>query len=300
MARWFEDKFDSNKIRKYTRRNIRPSHFEKISRKFSVTNWLIFINVLVFILTFILILIFGEAKVYSWVALQPIGLFNGAVWTLLTSMFVHFLFGHILANMVTLSFIGNFAEKIIGRKRFFWLYMISGIFAGLFFAGLSILFGNSAIGSRIFSDPSIYAVGASGAIFSLLGVLAVLTPKGKVYLIAGPIIAIVIGTVFDSLYPNSPYSSMVSLLIAFYFIFAIFAMLSFNPKLSKIAVPFETTFSMLPIYAIVPLTVISLFLPLPIGNMAHLGGLIAGLIYGFYLKSKYRQKTQMINKYFSR
>jgi membrane associated rhomboid family serine protease len=38
---------------------------------------------------------------------------------------------------------------------------------------------------------------------------------------------------------------------------------------------------------------------LPIGNTAHLGGLLAGLGYGFYLKNKYKNKTRYIGKYFS-
>jgi membrane associated rhomboid family serine protease len=39
---------------------------------------------------------------------------------------------------------------------------------------------------------------------------------------------------------------------------------------------------------------------LPIGNTAHLGGLLVGLGYGFYLKNKYPNKTRMISRHFSR
>jgi membrane associated rhomboid family serine protease len=38
----------------------------------------------------------------------------------------------------------------------------------------------------------------------------------------------------------------------------------------------------------------------PIGNTAHFGGLVAGLAYGAYLRTKYKRKTRMISKYFSR
>jgi len=38
---------------------------------------------------------------------------------------------------------------------------------------------------------------------------------------------------------------------------------------------------------------------IPIGNTAHFGGLLAGLIYGLYLKSKYKNKTQWLSKHFS-
>ena len=37
----------------------------------------------------------------------------------------------------------------------------------------------------------------------------------------------------------------------------------------------------------------------PIGNTAHLGGLVAGLVYGIYLKNKYKNKTQWLSKHFS-
>ena len=36
-----------------------------------------------------------------------------------------------------------------------------------------------------------------------------------------------------------------------------------------------------------------------IGNTAHLGGLITGLVYGLYLKKKYVNKTQLISRHFS-
>jgi membrane associated rhomboid family serine protease len=45
--------------------------------------------------------------------------------------------------------------------------------------------------------------------------------------------------------------------------------------------------------------VISITAGVPIGNIAHLGGLILGVAYGFYLKNKYPHKTKMIARYFS-
>ena len=39
---------------------------------------------------------------------------------------------------------------------------------------------------------------------------------------------------------------------------------------------------------------------LPFGNTAHLGGLLAGLGYALYLKKKYKKKTTLIRKYFTR
>ena len=74
--------------------------------------------------------------------------------------------GHLFVNMVSLMFIGNFVEKLVGKRRFVWLYFGGGIFAGVFFALIALATG---------TDLNVYAVGASGAIFALGGLLAVLT-----------------------------------------------------------------------------------------------------------------------------
>jgi len=132
----------------------------------------------------------------------------------------------------------------------------------------------------------------------LLGVLAVLIPKNKIYLIAGPLLALIAEFVIMAIFPSSAVSSVLGFLVTFYFIFSFFAIFSFNRKLLRLAVPLEMPMWLLPIVAIVPLIVIGLFVELPIGNTAHLGGLIAGIFYGTYLKNKYRRKTAAIRKMF--
>ena len=59
--------------------------------------------------------------------------------------------------------------------------MLSGIFSGLIFVFFAYYFGGTPFGAKIFGSPEVLAVGASGAIFALGGVLAILTPKLKVY-----------------------------------------------------------------------------------------------------------------------
>jgi len=171
-------------LRVYTKRNLKPNFFQGIFRRYSVTGWFILINILVFVLALIFINFMGAngaEKGFNLLGMQPIAFFNGAFWTLLTSMFMHAGFSHLFVNMISLFFIGSFIEKLVGRKRFFWLYMVSGIFAGLLFVFLSYLFGNSELGARIVGSPETLAVGASGAIFALGGLLAILTPKLRVY-----------------------------------------------------------------------------------------------------------------------
>lgn len=284
-------------LRIYTRKRLKPNPFSKIFRKISLTNWLIIVNFLVFILIYIAMGFFGQDQVVNFMALQPNNFFSGKVWTLLTSMFAHTASWHLLANMVSLFFIGNFTEKLIGRKRFFWLYLLSGLFAGLFYVTLSFFFGYG-FAARIFLSPDVYAVGASGAIFALLGLLAIMTPFNKVYLISGPLFALIIYYTFSAIFPTAPFLQVLNLIAFIYIIFSILIIFSFNPRLVKLAIPIEMPFWVLPLIAIIPLIIIGLFVPLPIGNTAHLGGLIAGLAYAQYLRKKYKKKTNMIRKYF--
>ncbi len=303
--KWFENKLEKRNLRKYTTKRLRGGYelntkFNKISRKFSITNWLIITNIIVY-LFIILSRIFGvlsEQQILNIFALQANAFFSGAFWTVLTSMFTHIWLPHLFFNIISLFFIGNFLEKIIGRKKFFWFYIISGIFAGFFYSVLSFYFGTTILGAKIFVDPSIFSVGASGAIFGIAGLLAILTPFMRVYLIAGPIFAIILQYILRAFIPPSQILSLIDFIIVFYIFFSIFAIFSFNPKMRRLAIPLGMPFWVLPIIAIVPLVIIGLFVPLPIGNTAHLGGLIAGLAYGYYLKKRYRRKTVMISKHF--
>ncbi|MEK6912816.1 MAG: rhomboid family intramembrane serine protease [Nanoarchaeota archaeon] len=267
----------------------------------SATTTLIILNVLAFIMFLILLVLFrnNTQSLYDFVALSPLNILHGKyLWTFITSMFMHGNLAHLFFNMFSLAFIGSFVEKIIGRKRFISFYLISGLFAGIVFVALSGLFGNSILGAKIFGDPNISGVGASGAIFGLLGLLAVLVPYSKVYLILGPLLAIVVGSISESALPASS-SGVINLLVNFYFVISVFAIFSFNERFRKVALPIGMPLWLLPIVAIIPLVVVGLFVPLPIANTAHFGGLLAGLAYGFYLKSKYRKKTRYISKHFS-
>lgn len=93
--------------------------------------------------------------VLSQGALVPALVAQGEAWRLLTSAFLHSGFVHLALNMLSLYFLGSFAEVTFGRSRFLTLYLISGIAGGLAY----LYFGS-------FNGP---AVGASGAIFGLLG-----------------------------------------------------------------------------------------------------------------------------------
>lgn len=276
-------------------------NYQFIPRKrfhLSVNTILILINILMFILLSILVAI--NPNFINYFALNPSSILHGQyLWTFLTSMFSHVYFWHIAFNMISLFFVGILIERILGPKRYLLFYITAGLFAGIVFVLLAGFFGTSQLGASLFGNPNIAGLGASGAIFGLIGLLAVLTPKNRVYLIAGPLIAIILESVLSNFISSSLINS-IDLVVTFYVFLSIFAMFSPNKFLRKIVVPLNMPFWVLPIVAIVPLIVIGLFVPLPIANSAHFGGLVFGLAYGLYLKYKFPKKTQMISKIFSR
>ena len=253
----------------------------------SLTTQLIIFNVFFYVVSLVILFAFGEEFFLNNFAITPNSIIAGKnLWTFFTSMFSHILFFHIFANMFSLFFIGNFLEKLVGRKRFFWLYISSGIAGGIFFVASGILFSNNSPG-----------VGASGAIFGLLGVLAVLVPKSRIYLIAGPLLLILAQVILSPIIPASFAGALNAAFNILIFIM-IFSMFSFNSGMRKIAVPVELKMWLLPIVAIVPLVIVGFFVDLPIGNSAHIGGLFVGLLYGFYLRQKYPNKTRMLSRHF--
>jgi len=217
---------------------ISPRRKKYLFSNLSMNNSLILINVVFFII--FAILIYAKIFPIDYVALKPANILQGKyVWTFLTSMFMHGGIFHLFVNMLSLFFVGSLIGKILGKKRYLFFYLISGLFAGLFFVLSSLVFQ---------SDFNAYAVGASGAIFGLIGLLMLLTPNLRVYVMFIPI-----------------------------------------PIKLKYAAP-----GMLFL-----LWLISITANVGIGNTAHLGGLITGLVYGFYLKKKFPNKIRMINKNFS-
>jgi membrane associated rhomboid family serine protease len=95
----------------------------------------------------------GGSLFYKWALFGP-SVHNGDWWRLITSAFLHASVLHILFNMLALWWLGSPVEIALGRLRYLGLYLVSGL------AG--------AAGALI-ADPHTVTVGASGAIFGLLG-----------------------------------------------------------------------------------------------------------------------------------
>ena len=99
-----------------------------------------------------------------------------SVWQLITYQFIHQGFWHLFANMMGLYFLGPETERALGTNRFFALYFLSGVLGGL---GWSLLSSGGAV-----------CVGASGAIFGVLGAYAALYPNREMILIFLPFVPI--------------------------------------------------------------------------------------------------------------
>jgi rhomboid protease GluP len=133
------------------------SIYKKEYQEYYITYTLIFINIAVFILMTLAggstnyknLILFG-AKVNPLIE-------EGQYWRLLTSVFIHIGFTHLLFNTYALMVMGKFAEKIFNHGKLLLIFLFSGISGSL----LSFIF-----------SPKISA-GASGAIFGLLGAIVV-------------------------------------------------------------------------------------------------------------------------------
>jgi membrane associated rhomboid family serine protease len=117
----------------------------------------------------------GRSRFVGLLALRPTAEFRGQtipqwhavaqgdVWQLLTSMFAHVAVLHIGFNMLALWVLGPQLELSIGRVRYLVVYLLSG------------LAGSAAV--MWFSNPYSLTLGASGAIFGLMGALLVVAVK---------------------------------------------------------------------------------------------------------------------------
>ena len=110
-----------------------------------------------------------------WLGLNPALVKFGAVWQLVTYMFLHGGLLHLFFNMLTLYFFGPDVERILSTRQFFRFYLLCGAAGGLCQFGLAMLQGSYA--------PTI---GASGAALGVLAACAVAYPKREVYLFPLP------------------------------------------------------------------------------------------------------------------
>lgn len=123
---------------------------------------------------FLLELQFGDAFIEVF-ALWPLGA-NFGWWQLLSCAFLHANVGHIFMNMFGLWMFGREVEKLLGAQRFIVLYLLSALTASV-----AQLWVSTAI------DAHVPTLGASGAVFGILGAFAMLFPRRVIMLLFPPI-----------------------------------------------------------------------------------------------------------------
>ncbi len=149
---------------------------EKFNDVFSPKT-IIFTNIisLICILMYVIVGIYGnnffnfDANVLAKFGANNILLVkNGEIYRLLTCAFLHVGLIHLVVNMYSLRVIGPSVEGLIGKGKFVFIYLISAISASLM--------------SLVFVDSNIVSVGASGAIFGLMGALLYFGYHYRLYL----------------------------------------------------------------------------------------------------------------------
>ena len=182
-----------------------------------ITRNIIIINIVVFILTYVL----QTDLMYRYLAaFYPFSPFFHS-WQIITHMFMHGSFMHILFNLMTLYSFGPVLEQVLGDKKYVLLYFVSGLGAFFLFNlwnfveveqiksslqslgfdlagymdGERVSFkGNSeavleqqGLVSKLQSIISVPMVGASGAIFGVIAAFATLYPDAKIMLMFIPV-----------------------------------------------------------------------------------------------------------------
>ncbi|MGL5380889.1 rhomboid family intramembrane serine protease [Clostridium sp.] len=147
---------------------VKSDTSEKVSiKEYKLTYFLMTVNILIYIISMIISRNIFDIDAYTLIHLgaKVNELINeGQVWRLITSAFLHGGLTHILFNMFALKIVGTQVEKIYGIKKYAIIYFTSALGGSL----LSYLFA-----------PNSISVGASGAIFGLLGAMLVFAFKEK-------------------------------------------------------------------------------------------------------------------------
>ena len=128
-----------------------------------VTAGIIVVNVVVFVLE----LMRGDAFVTQWAAV-PAQIVSGHQWiTILTAMFMHGSWSHIIGNMIFLWAFAPEIEDVMGRGRYLVFYLVGGLVAMI---------------AQIAVDPrsTVPNLGASGAIAAVMGAFLVTYPRDQI------------------------------------------------------------------------------------------------------------------------
>lgn len=157
----------TNDINKKTERDSREYESVFKKKKNIITYTLIAINIALFIFATMGELS-GHFDLFTALSLNKGRVLGGEIYRLITSMFMHENLFHLLMNMYALYIIGTQVESYIGKPKYLTIYMFSGIIGGLL--------------SCVINGLSVWSLGASGAIFGLMGALLYFGYHYRLYL----------------------------------------------------------------------------------------------------------------------
>ena len=128
-----------------------------------ITAFIILVNIVVFGME----IFHGEPFVMQWAAI-PAQILSGGRWiTILTAMFMHASWSHIIGNMIFLWAFGPQVEDAMGRVQYLVFYLLGGFVAML---------------AQVVADPhsTVPNLGASGAIAAVMGAFLVMYPRDQI------------------------------------------------------------------------------------------------------------------------
>ncbi|MCO6263004.1 rhomboid family intramembrane serine protease [Staphylococcus epidermidis] len=173
--------------RKVLTQNLVDKHMQRFT---PITYTLILINIVIWLCMILYLNRFSDVKLLEVGGLVHFNVVHREWYRLISSMFLHFNFEHILMNMLSLFIFGKIVESIIGSWRMLIIYIISGLYGNF----VSLSFNTTTI-----------SVGASGAIFGLIGSIFVIMYLSKNFnkkMIGQLLIALVVLIVFSLFMSN--------------------------------------------------------------------------------------------------
>jgi membrane associated rhomboid family serine protease len=136
---------------------------------------LIVINAVLFLTVYLASFLFGipQGQLVSWFVL-PDDLVSLILqpWGLITYSFLHFGVWHLVFNMLWLYWFGKIVLNLFSAKRFLTIYLLGGLFGGLFYVMAYNLF-------PVFINTSGHLIGASGAVMAIMVFIATSSPNTK-------------------------------------------------------------------------------------------------------------------------
>jgi len=171
--------------------------FNNFKRYFSQNNdfldkrsdYIIYILIAVNVFVFVLWNLNPSIQMKRNFTLSQENIDKGYYWTIITANFSHLNGFHLIGNMLPLYFFGRPVLYFLGARRFLGLYLVAGIFSS--FSHLLLINSNKInrqLGTRVFTaNYDVPSLGASGSVFGISTLCAILYPWLKIMIFPVPI-----------------------------------------------------------------------------------------------------------------